>query len=692
MSTAEQDSGLRLVKSTQADDARASEPLSSTPASDSPNISATGSAADAATSGLWLNGEVLACACPDCHGPMSIRLWLMVADCWMCGTSIELTEEQERAARILLASKPPTPAAVPPPKQPPAKPRQAAARQPTPPRPSEAAKPIALSPAARTKPSPRPAPSPAPPKPAAARQAPIKQPASKARLTQRPTPALPVAAASYDWLRDLPAWLVSLIVHVVAMLLLGLLTVPLHNPRQHPILLAATFGKPGLDGGEKHLDELEQAAVIEDPGPEQEPEPAPPIEPPLPDPVIEPPQPIPPRDNLVPLSAELHARELPSLDTIRDALVSPASHRMFEGRDPRVRTQLVLTEGGSMYTEAAVAQGLRWLSRHQADDGHWSLDHFDHHGDCDCDGQGNGNSDVGATGLALLPFLGAGQTHTRGIYRETVERGLAWLLDQQKSNGDLRGRGQGRMYAHGISSIVLCEAYALTGDPNLKNAAQRAINFIVRAQHPGKGDNTGGWRYEPRQPGDTSVVGWQLMALRSGRMAGLSVPEKTFKQAESFLDYVQKGRYGGLYSYQRSRSPDEAMTAEGLLCRQYLGWPADHPGMLEGAGRLLAEHLPSRYDPNIYYWYYGTQVMHHLGGRPWERWNSAMREALVELQEREGHRAGSWPPIGGAIGGHDTSVGGRLYVTALATCTLEVYYRHLPIYRAIELGGERAAP
>jgi hypothetical protein len=149
---------------------------------------------------------------------------------------------------------------------------------------------------------------------------------------------------------------------------------------------------------------------------------------------------------------------------------------------------------------------------------------------------------------------------------------------------------------------------------------------------------------------------------------------------------VQHGDYGGLYSYQRSRSPDAAMTAEGLLCRQYLGWPAHHRGLHEGVNYLLAEHLPSRFEPNIYYWYYGTQVMHHLGGEAWELWNNATREALVELQSRDGHEAGSWAPVGGSIGGHDTRVGGRLYVTALAICTLEVYYRHLPIYRAIELG------
>jgi hypothetical protein len=509
--------------------------------------------------------------------------------------------------------------------------------------------------------------------------------------------------AARDWLRDLPAWLVSLILHIVAILLLGLLTIAHQDRQQRQIMLAATMGTLGTDGGEEKDEAKEDAIVIKDPGPEEAETPQPTVEePPPPEPTPEPeppatPEPRPeaastraPQQELLPTIEEQTARELPTYESVREALAAPELQRMFEGRDPRVRTQMVLAEGGTMYTEAAVAQGLYWLHRHQARDGHWSLDRFHHHGNCKgrCGGQGDGESDVGATALALLPFLGAGQTHTRGIYKDTVERGLVWLLEEQKSNGDLRGDGQGRMYAHGIASIVLCEAYALSGDETLRAPAQRALDFIVRAQHKSSGRNTGGWRYEPRQAGDTSVVGWQLMALRSGRMGGLRVPSGTFTQAGKFLDHVQHGRYGGLYSYQRGRTPDAAMIAEGLLCRQYLGWPAHHRGLHEGVNHLLAEHLPSKDDPNIYYWYYGTQVMHHLGGEAWERWNNATREALVELQEREGHEAGSWAPEGGAIGGHDTRVGGRIYMTALAICTLEVYYRHLPIYRAIELVAE----
>jgi hypothetical protein len=56
------------------------------------------------------------------------------------------------------------------------------------------------------------------------------------------------------------------------------------------------------------------------------------------------------------------------------------------------------------------------------------------------------------------------------------------------------------------------------------------------------------------------------------------------------------------------------------------------------------------------------------------------------MQEQSGHPAGSWAPRGGAIGGdHDTREGGRIYMTSLALCTLEVYYRYLPLYRSIDV-------
>jgi hypothetical protein len=238
------------------------------------------------------------------------------------------------------------------------------------------------------------------------------------------------------------------------------------------------------------------------------------------------------------------------------------------------------------------------------------------------------------------------------------------------------------MYAHAISTIVLCEGYALTSDRDLYDPAERAVSFIVGAQH-----RRGGWRYAPNQPGDTSVIGWQLMALRSAKMAGFAVPEETFESAGRYLDQASADELGATYSYQPAGGRTPTMTAEGLLCREYLGWPKDHPGLQTGVQLLVRDCLPSRAAPNIYMWYYATQVMHHLGGDEWTQWNTAIRTALLEMQETQGHEAGSWDPRGGVstIGNVDVAAGGRIYMTALAICTLEVYYRHLPIYRSIEL-------
>jgi hypothetical protein len=169
------------------------------------------------------------------------------------------------------------------------------------------------------------------------------------------------------------------------------------------------------------------------------------------------------------------------------------------------------------------------------------------------------------------------------------------------------------------------------------------------------------------------------MALQSARAAGLDVPAETFELAGHFLDTVESAG-GARYAYQRGRSPSPAMSAEALLCRIYLGWDLQTPGLLEGAQLLVLEDPPDRRRWNIYYWYYATQTLHHCGGQPWETWNEQIRDLLVSTQRRRGHAAGSWDPQGPHSG-----AGGRIYMTALAVCCLEVYYRHLPIFHRVEL-------
>jgi hypothetical protein len=169
------------------------------------------------------------------------------------------------------------------------------------------------------------------------------------------------------------------------------------------------------------------------------------------------------------------------------------------------------------------------------------------------------------------------------------------------------------------------------------------------------------------------------MALQSGRAAGLDVPPETLEIAGHFLDSVSS-EGNAAYAYQRGRQPTPIMTAEALLCRIYLGWRKDEPGLAAGVSWLVSEYPPSRRNANIYYWYYATQTLHHYGGPQWNAWNQQMRDVLVNTQEKSGRNAGSWDPIG-----PHTPPGGRLYFTALAVCTLEVYYRHLPVFKQLEI-------
>jgi hypothetical protein len=370
----------------------------------------------------------------------------------------------------------------------------------------------------------------------------------------------------------------------------------------------------------------------------------------------------------------------------------------FAGRSGATKTKMLQEGGGSNLSEAAVARGLEWLALHQASDGHWSLHEFHRHArekplpggqtfTCNCEGRTVRRNDVAATAFALLPFLAGGQTHKPGgkaaqhDYSKTVAAGLHYLIGRQAKDAEGKdGYFGGDMYAHGLATIAMCEAYGLTSDPLLKGPAQRALNYIVYAQDP----SGGGWRYAPRTPGDTSVTGWELMALKSGQMSGLSVPKLTLRKCEQFLDSVESTSKGG-YRYTADREETITMTSVGLLCRQYLGVNPRNPGLLAGVKRLKA-NSPGRTN-DLYYLYYATQVMHHMGGDAWQFWNlgpdgsgkGGIRDTLISKQDsgsnsRLQHQKGSWAPTGP----HDA---GRIMSTSLSLLCLEVYYRHLPLYR-----------
>jgi len=356
--------------------------------------------------------------------------------------------------------------------------------------------------------------------------------------------------------------------------------------------------------------------------------------------------------------------------------------RMAESLSMRTsdaRREAARTLGGSPESEDAVERGLAWLASIQSADGHWSIKEFP--GDTMPKIKSESfKADSAATGLALLAYLGAGYTHQSGKYQDVVDRGVKWLLQHQKPDGDLFADELEFvwLYSHGMASIALCEAYGMTKDAALKDPAQRALNFIVAAQHP----EFGGWRYRPRFESDTSVSGWQLMALKSGEMSGLVVPKETYAGVSRWLDSVQSKESPGQFSYHPTEAATQTMTAEGLLMRQYLGAKRSDAQLIAGAN-FLQTRLPDFGQRDSYYWYYATQVMFHMQGEHWSVWNNSLRDTLVNTQSKAGPLSGSWDPAS-PTPEKWSNAGGRHYVTCLNLLMLEVYYRHLPLYLELE--------
>ena len=341
------------------------------------------------------------------------------------------------------------------------------------------------------------------------------------------------------------------------------------------------------------------------------------------------------------------------------------------GRKLGKKEVLCKAYGGTNKTEAAVAQGLRWLAAQQQHSGLWNLK------GPYVDGSGSENPES-ASAMALLAFQGAGYTpasdSAKGVYGPVLRRGWGALTKRMDKDGRFFHAGDAppshQLYTQAQCTIALCELYAMTGDAEYYDAAQKAVDYCVRIQAP-----EGGWRYNPGEDSDMSVTGWFVMALQSARMGGIKVPSPVFERITNFLDQVARDD-GSRYAYQIRAGATLPLSAEGLLCRQYLGWPHDDPRLNAGVKYLLA-NKPAWDKRNAYYWYHASEVLHNMEGVPWQKWNEEMRTLLPAHQEKRGNERGSWDPKGDRWG----DAGGRLYVTCLSIYILEAYYRHLPLYQ-----------
>ena len=367
----------------------------------------------------------------------------------------------------------------------------------------------------------------------------------------------------------------------------------------------------------------------------------------------------------------------------------------YQLRQAQNRLQLARPYGADADSEASVDAGLHWLANAQSPDGSWNAKRFGGGTETQALGEhrhGTGDrADTGVTGLALLALLSAGHTHFEGEHRQSVERGLSFLVQSQMPSGDLSGPKQigqepsvmnARMYCHGIATLALAEAYAMTHDPQLQPTLIKAAQFTINAQDV----RGGGWRYRAGDSGDLSQFGWQAMALRSIERSGIAVPIEVKRRMQRFLDSCAAGTLGGLARYQPSQGPaTETMTAEALACRLIIGYPLSAPAQREAKSMIMSQ-LPGTKQDNVYYWYYATLALFQLQDADWMRWNQALKQRLLTTQlPAYDEQAGSWNPDP-LWGGY----GGRVYSTAMSCLCLEVYYRYLPMYQQSNVASAAA--
>jgi len=352
-----------------------------------------------------------------------------------------------------------------------------------------------------------------------------------------------------------------------------------------------------------------------------------------------------------------------------------SGHGSFGQRNGGGRRLMVMRHGGSRATESGVDRALKWLAAHQEVDGHW-----------DCVKYGGKQADVAVTGFALLAFLGAGHTEKVGQYKDNVKRAVYWLISIQSDDGKYYKQGEthGIGYHHAIAGLAMAEAAGMGRVAETVKSAQKGIDYSTEKHQQGEMSDKLGWRYGPKEKGDLSVTGWFVMQLKSAKVAGLKVNPASFEGAIKFLDSVEeKGPAGDAYGGNRYgyTSPGHAtrVTAIGNLCRQFLGWKRED---LQGGVEFFVNQggMPE-WDGNggkvdLYYWYYGTLCVFQQGGDLWKRWNDALKKALVENQRKGGDEDGSWDPVGAY-----SEYWGRVGQTAIACLCMEVYYRYLPLYK-----------
>ncbi|MFA4985217.1 MAG: hypothetical protein WC712_01410 [Candidatus Brocadiia bacterium] len=399
--------------------------------------------------------------------------------------------------------------------------------------------------------------------------------------------------------------------------------------------------------------------------------------------------------------------------------IAEANKAAKKNEQRRNHDESIKSFGGSGDGEESVELGLYWQMRHQDPVGNLSSMYFSKNctGGSPCIPPARSEYDVGMTGMALLCMSSSGYTGAFGKYMDVYERALDYMVTMQVGSGCFREKGtddstftsggqqglvpeSGLAYEQAIGTIALCDSFEMTDDERLKVPCQLAVDWIQSHQNFPLG-----WRYlSGPDETDSSVTGWDVLALKTARLYGFRVFEKGFEGALHWYDKVTQpyseyetidlgSDYGdnfkqNIYEKKGTGYMDTqtlpSMTAISLITRRFIGFKRTHPLLRAQANfltdwKVAFDKATGAFNSNFsfYFIYYATMANFQMGSTYWTDWNQQLVPKVREMQVLDASKCanGSWNP-GTPF---DGVYGGRVLCTQFMILSLEIYYRYQPL-------------
>ncbi|NOZ40111.1 MAG: terpene cyclase/mutase family protein [Planctomycetes bacterium] len=308
------------------------------------------------------------------------------------------------------------------------------------------------------------------------------------------------------------------------------------------------------------------------------------------------------------------------------------------------------------------------------------------------------------TSFGVLAMLAQGELPDQGEHGQSLTRAIDYVLSTQKASGLLsnigpRGKeishnvnhtmGQTAVYNHAISALMLSEAYTTTSSERsqkMQRAIEQALRVTLAEQRRPKRRKVdrGGWRYLDQvnfesADADLSIIGWQLMFLRSAKNGGFDVPADAIEEAVGCIRRHFSQRTGRFNYYPNASFGSRAMTGAGILALAHAG--LHNTPEAQQAGKSLLEFSFTEYNmpkPGLDRYHYSlfqcSQAAYQLGDDFWQRFSPPVFRTLLTNQNTNG----SWDP---EQTDHNDGQYGGIYTTSLVVLSLSAPNQLLPIFQ-----------